>query len=146
MIGEVAENFNLKDQFGNIFNLYENLDESILLVFYPKDNSTVCTLQLNNYQEEQQLFKAAGIRVVGINTGSERSHKRFCEKLSLNFTILADKSKNVSKQFNALNLFGINKRKLVLINRDKKIQFEKTVLTSRYISAAKILKLTKQSI
>lgn len=146
MIGEVAENFNLKDQFGNIFNLYENLDESILLVFYPKDNSTVCTLQLNNYQEEQQLFKAAGIRVVGINTGSERSHKRFCEKLSLNFTILADKSKNVSKQFKALNLFGINKRKLVLINRDKKIQFEKTVLTSRYISAAKILKLIKQSI
>jgi len=45
-----------------------------------------------------------------------------------------------------LNIFGINKRKLVLINRNKTIEFEKTVLPSRYVSAAKIIKLAKQVI
>ena len=57
MVGAIVENFSLKDQEGNTFNLYENLDESILLVFYPKDDSPVCTKQLTNYQKEYQLLK-----------------------------------------------------------------------------------------
>ena len=146
MVGEVAENFSLIDQDGNAFNLYENLDESVLLVFYPKDDSPVYTLQLRNYQKEHQLLKKSGINVVGINTNSEKSHKSFCNKLSLEFPLLADQTKSVSRQFNALNIFGINKRKLVLINRNKTIKFEKTVLPNRYVSASKILKLAKQLI
>ena len=146
MVGNVADNFSLKDQEGNIFNLYENLDENILLVFYPKDDSPVCTKQLSDYQKEHQLLKTSGIKLVGINTNSEKSHKSFCNNLSLEFPLLADKSKIVSRQFNALNIFGINKRKLVLINRNKTIEFEKTVLPNRYISAAKIIKLAKQVI
>jgi len=146
MVGEVAENFSLKDQNGKTFNLYENLDENILLVFYPKDDSPVCTRQLSNYQKEHQLLKKSGIKVVGININSEKSHKNFCKKLSLEFPLLADKTKSVSKQFNALNIFGINKRKLVLINRNKTIEFEKTVLPKRYVSAVQILKLAKQLI
>ncbi len=146
MVGEVAKNFSLNDQDGKTFNLYENLDESVLLVFYPKDDSPVCTKQLSNYQEELQLLKNSGIKVVGINTNSEKSHKSFCNKLSLGFPLLADKSKIVSRQFNALNIFGINKRKLVLINRNRTIEFEKSVLPNRYISASQILKLSKQLI
>jgi len=146
MVGEIAENFTLKDQYGNIFNLYENLDENILLVFYTKDDSPVCSMQLSNYQKEHQLLKKSGIKVIGINTNSEKSHKSFCNKLSLQFPLLSDKTKNVSKLFNALNIFGINKRKLVLINRNKKIEFEKTVLPNRYLPASIIIKLVKQLI
>lgn len=146
MVGEIAENFTLKDQYGNIFNLYENLDENNLLVFYPKDDSPVCSMQLSNYQKEHQLLKKSGIKVIGINTNSEESHKSFCNKLSLQFPLLSDKTKNVSKLFNALNIFGINKRKLVLINRNKKIEFEKTVLPNRYLPASIIIKLVKQLI
>ena len=146
MVEEIAEDFSLNDQYGNIFNLYENLDENILLVFYPKDDSPVCSMQLSNYQKEHQLLKKSGIKVIGINTNSEESHKSFCNKLSLQFPLLSDKTKNVSKQFNALNIFGINKRKLVLINRNKKIEFEKTVLPNRYLPASIIIKLVKQLI
>ena len=146
MVGAIAENFSLEDQEGNTFNLYKNLDENILLVFYPKDDSPVCTKQLSNYQKEHQLLKKSGIKVVGINTNSEKSHKSFCNKLSLEFPLLADKTKSVSRQFNALNIFGVNKRKIVLINRNKTIEFEKTVLPNRYVSASKILKLVKQLI
>ena len=92
MVGAIAENFILNDQDGNTFNLYENLDEPILLVFYPKDDSPVCTKQLNNYQEQLQLLKNAGLKLVAINTDSESSHKSFCSKLSLHFPLLADKT------------------------------------------------------
>jgi len=146
MVGAIAENFSLKDQQGNTFNLYKNLDDNILLVFYPKDDSPVCTMQLSNYQEEHQLLKKSGIKVVGININTEKSHKSFCNKLSLEFPLLVDKTKSVSRQFNALNIFGINRRKLVLIHRNKTIEFEKTVLPNRFVSASKILKLTKQLI
>ena len=146
MVGEIAEDFSLNDQYGNIFNLYENLDENILLVFYPKDDSPVCSMQLSNYQKEHQLLKKSGIKVIGIKTNSEKSHKSFCNKLSLEFPLLSDKTKNVSRQFNALNIFRINKRKLVLINRNRKIEFEKTVLPNRNLSASIIIKLAKQLI
>jgi len=146
MVGAIAENFILNDQNGKTFNLYENLDEPILLVFYPKDDSPVCTKQLNNYQEQLQLLKNAGWKLVAINTGSESSHKSFCSKLTLKFPILADTTKSVSRQFKALNIFKINKRKLVLINRNKRIEFEKSVLQNMYVSASKILKLVKQLI
>ena len=46
MLNETAPNFRLKDQNGNEFELYNNLDQKVLLVFYPKDNSPVCTKQL----------------------------------------------------------------------------------------------------
>ena len=146
MVGEIAEDFSLNDQYGNIFNLYENLDENILLVFYPKDDSPVCSMQLSNYKKEHQLLKKSGIKVIGINTNSEKSHKSFCNKLSLEFPLLSDKTKNVSRQFNALNIFRINKRKLVLINQNRKIEFEKTVLPNRNLSASIIIKLAKQLI
>jgi len=85
MVGEVADNFSLKDQDGNTFNLYENLVENILLVFYPKDDSPVCTKQLSNYQMEHLLLKKSAIKVVGVNINTETLHKRFCNKFSLNF-------------------------------------------------------------
>ena len=99
MVGALAENFSLKDQGGNTFNLYENLDESVLLVFYPKDDSPVCTKQLSNYQKQHQLLKNSGIKVIGININSENAHKNFCNKLSLELPLLADQTKSESRQF-----------------------------------------------
>ena len=57
MVGNIVENFILKDQNGNDFNLYENLYRIILLVFYPKDNSPVCTRQLTNYNLNKAEFE-----------------------------------------------------------------------------------------
>jgi len=68
VVGDIAKNFSLKDQYGNKFELYKNLDKRILLVFYPKDDSRVCSLQLSNYQKYLNEFEKNNINVVGINT------------------------------------------------------------------------------
>ncbi len=134
-----AENFTLKDQFGNAFELYKNLNKNILLVFYPKDESPVCSRQLDNYQTNIGLFEKEGIQPVGINIESIDSHKSFCDMKSIEFPLLSDTEKEVSRRFNALNFLSINKRKLVLINSSGEIVYERTIPSFFYTTAEKIL-------
>jgi len=135
VVGEVAEDFTLTDQSGKKYNLYENLDQKILLVFYPKDKTIVCTRQLSNYQFNKNIFVELGIKLVGINSDSEKSHLSFIDMCNINFPLLADENKFVCKKYKALNLFGTVKRKLVLIGEDKRIKYEKEVFSFRYQSA-----------
>ncbi len=127
MVSKVVDNFRLKDQNGKIFDLYENLNNNILLVFYPLDNSRVCTEQLKNYSQQEYLFLNNNIKVIGINIGRVESHKRFCENKNIEIPLLYDKSKIVSRKFRAINFLGINKRKLVLINMNKEVVLDQDV-------------------
>jgi len=141
-----APNFVLKDQSGKEFELYKNLDSNVLLVFYPKDSSMVCSKQLADYNNNQDLFKMNFINLVGINIESSNSHKSFCDKLGLNFPVLSDTDKKVSKNYDALTFWGVNKRKLVLINSSKNVVFEKSVFNFRYPSVEEIINIGKQLI
>ena len=139
MVGDIAKNFSLQDQHGKEFELYKNLDKRVLLVFYPKYDSPVCTMQLTNYEQYLTEFEKSNIKIVGINIGESDSHFSFCNKLGLKFPVLSDKSKQISKNYKALNLLGMNKRKLVLIETNRQIIFEKTIFPFYYIKASQIL-------
>lgn len=143
-IGDMVENFTLKDQNGNEFDLYKNLDKKILLVFYPKDNSPVCSMQLSEYQLNINDFDKNGIKVIGINTESVDSHLTFCNHRQINFPLLSDVDKKVSRSFDALTLLGLNKRKLVLIDTDKKIKYGQSVAAFRYPGSGYILEKLKK--
>jgi peroxiredoxin Q/BCP len=132
-----VENFILKDQSGNDFELYKQLDKPVLLVFYPRDGSLICSRQLENYQQNMSVFEEAGIRPVGINIESIDSHNTFCRMKSIRFPLLSDADKSVSRRFGALNLFDVNKRKLVLINSLREIAYERIIPIYRYDSAVK---------
>ena len=145
-VGDVAPNFILKDQNGKEFELYKNLDKKLLIVFYPKDNTVVCSSQLAEYNESLDEFISNGINVVGINADSIHSHLNFCSKLKLKFPLLADEDKKVSNQFNAINFLGMNKRLLVLINIDKRVLWTESTLPVTYIKAGEILGRAKSSV
>jgi peroxiredoxin Q/BCP len=138
-VGDVVDNFKLKDQFNNEFDLYENLQTSVLLVFYPKDNSMVCTRQLVNYSVNKEELEKFGVKIIGINIGAIDSHNSFCSNNSISFPVLSDPAKTVSKQFDALNIVGQNKRKLVLIGKDKKIKFIKSTFPVFFLDTNQIL-------
>lgn len=144
-IEDVAPNFVLKNQNGEEFELYKNLDIKILLVFYPEDNTPVCSAQLTEYNNHQDDFINSGIKVIGISTNSIKSHSNFCNKLKLNFPLLSDENKNVSKQYNALNIFGINKRLLVLIGNDGKIKWMNSIFPLTFTKTKTILKKAGQN-
>ena len=143
-VGDKVENFKLEDQFGNQFDLYENLDKNVLLVFYPKDNTPVCTTQLKNYSTNAGEWEKYDIKVIGINIDPIESHKSFCQNNDIDFPILSDPDKQISKQFDALNLFGQNKRKLVLIDKSKKVRFIKSTLPFIYLKSSEIMNYLKQ--
>ena len=91
-----APDFSLLDQDGNNFVLSKNLDKNVLLVFYPKDNSTVCTKQLKDYNDNLEKFIKADIKVVGIRVDNLRKHKLLASKLNINFPILVDTKKKAN--------------------------------------------------
>ena len=138
-IGDIVPNFTLKDENGNDFELYKNLDQLVLIAFYPKDDSLVCSTQLSDYNRNLADFITNEIRIIGISTDSVKSHSNFCSKLKLNFPLLADEDKSVSKQFGAINFLGINKRILVLIGTDKRVLWTDSTMSITYIKAKEIL-------
>jgi peroxiredoxin Q/BCP len=144
MIGGHVENFILKDQDGNDYNLYENLNTKVLIVFYPKDDTPICNLQLSDYDLNFELFEKNNIRIVGINTGDITEHNHYCKQKGFKFPLLSDIDNKVSGQFKALNLFGQNKRKLILIGTDKKVLYEKTVFSFLYLNSEQIVKSLKE--
>ena len=141
MVGDIAKDFTLNDQNGVAFNLYSNLNRKILLVFYPGDNTPVCTKQLTDYQIHKELFEKLDIIVIGVSTDSEKSHFDFVKKCSLGFPLLADVDKDATKKYNAFNLFGGVKRKVVLISEDRKILYEKEVMPFRYQTSKQLVRL-----
>lgn len=139
MIGQKVDNFILKDENGKDFELYKNLNNKLLLVFYTKNNSSVCTIQLRNYNVNYEKFKEEGINLVAINIDSIKNHNSFCSDLHLRFPILSDEDKKISKYFNALNFLDVNKRILILIDKDKTIKYYETMIPFKYLKADSIL-------
>lgn len=141
----LAPDFTLVDQDGNSFNLYDNLTQPIMIVFYPKDDSPVCTKQLCSYNNNYSKFSEAGLKIVGINIEDENSHKNFAGKFGLRFPLLSDKDKSVSKAYDALNIAGFNKRKIVIISTDKKIVYEHSNFPAFYEKSNAILNLLSKN-
>jgi len=141
--GDIASNFVLKDEAGKDFELYKNLDKKVLLAFYPKDDTLVCSTQLADYNDNLDDFIKNGVKVIGISTDSVETHSNFCSKLKLNFPLLADEDKTVSKQFDAVNFLGMSKRLLVLIGTDRKVLWTGSTLSITFIKSGEILEKVK---
>ena len=136
-----AIDFTLKDQYNNPFNLFKTLKSNryVLLIFYPGDFTPVCTKQLIDYNNNRSKFEEYGIFPVAVNIGSVESHCYYAETYRLNFPLLSDGNKSVSRNYDALNFSGGNKRKLVLIDNEHKILFEHSIFPLFYQKVAKII-------
>ncbi len=136
---KTAQDFSLPDQNGNQFTLSKRIDKYLLLVFYPKDGTLVCTQQLCSYNNDFKIFSDSEIDIAAISIDSVESHKKFSDKFNFQFPLLSDVKKEVSKQFDALSFIGLNKRKLVLVDKSLKIIYEKTVMSFFYEDTDKII-------
>lgn len=94
-IGDKAPDFTLKDGDGNDWSLSENLGKVIVLLFYPGDNTPVCTKQLCSVRDNWEDYAETGAKIIGISTDSVESHKDFAKKHNFPFTLLADENGEV---------------------------------------------------
>ena len=99
-VGNQIPKFSLKDQDGNTFNKAESVGNNIfVIIYYPKDESLVCTKEACTFRDSMNLFKQYGVQVVGINQGTVESHKKFQQDDKLNFELLSDPDEKVIKAF-----------------------------------------------
>jgi peroxiredoxin Q/BCP len=106
-IGQIAPDFTLPDQDRNRFNLGQHLGKApIVLFFYPKDDSPVCTAEACAFRDKYGVFQTMGALVVGISSDSEASHQAFVAKHRLPFTLLSDEKGEVRDAFGVPKKLG----------------------------------------
>ena len=114
-VGEQAPDFELEGTDGN-FRLSEHRGERVVLLFYPGDNTMVCTKQFCSYRDRTEDFAALGATVVGISSQDLASHEAFKAKHSLNVPLLADVDKQVAKAYGAFSPPLGTKRAVIVID------------------------------
>ncbi len=137
-VGDSAPDFTLPSTQGEI-NLSQRCKErSVLLVFYPGDDTPVCTKQLCDYQDHLGVFEDLGVDVLAINPQSLESHEKFAAKHDLSFPLLSDGDKSVCRDYGALGLLGMAKRALVLVGTDQRVRYSRVDLPIFHRSAAEL--------
>lgn len=117
-VGEQAPDFELPGTDGP-FKLSEHRGERVVLLFYPGDNTLVCTKQFCSYRDRADDFAALDATVVGISSQNLDSHEAFAAKHGLNVPLLADTDKAVAKAYSAYApRLGATKRAAIVIDED----------------------------
>jgi thioredoxin-dependent peroxiredoxin len=98
-VGEPTPDFTLRDAGGREWHLADHFGRTIVLLFYPGDETPVCTRQLCSVRDNWEQYRATGAEVVGVSTDSEESHKKFAENHGLPLTLLSDPKGEVSRLF-----------------------------------------------
>lgn len=130
---EPAPDFTLKDGDGNDWTLSEHRGKTVVLLFYPSDNTPVCTAQLCSVRDRWDDYQATGAEVVAISTDSEHSHKRFGEKHRLPLKLLADGARKVSTLYGMKSwLPGRAARGVVVIDQWGKVAYHKPQAVSLF--------------
>lgn len=132
-IGDAAPDFTLKDGNGNDWTLGDHKDKTVVLLFYPGDNTPVCTAQLCSVRDHWSEYQATGAEVVGISTDSVKSHKDFAEKNELPLRLLSDPDRKVSEMYDMKSwLPGRSARGVVIIDKEGKIAYTKAEALSLF--------------
>lgn len=104
--GQLAPDFTLTDQHGELHTLSKMRGQWVILYFYPKDDTPGCTTEACSFRDNIAALKGSKAVVWGISVDNNESHAEFARKYHLPFTLLADKGGKVAKAYNALlNLF-----------------------------------------
>jgi thioredoxin-dependent peroxiredoxin len=122
-VGDRAPDFSLPGTGGNTYSLAQFRGKPLVVVFYPADESPVCTKQLNSYNTGMAEFEDVGAQVVAISSQGLDSHEKFSEKLGLTFPLLADADKAVADAYGTLGPLGFARRSVFVIDKDGIIRY-----------------------
>jgi peroxiredoxin Q/BCP len=141
--GDEAPDFALLSDEGKSFKLSDFRGVSnVVLYFYPKDKTPGCTKEACNFRDNIEKFKELNAVVLGVSVDDVESHRSFKEKENLNFTLLADPDKEVTKKYSVLNAIGMASRVTFVIDKNGIIMkiYEKVDVNENYKEILELLK------
>ncbi|HEY8224831.1 MAG TPA: peroxiredoxin [Pyrinomonadaceae bacterium] len=104
IVGSIAPDFSLPDGEGKEWRLSDQRGRVVVLLFYPGDETPICTRQMCSVRDNWDDYIATGAEVVGISTDSVESHRKFAEHHQLPLRLLSDAAGSVSKLYGARSL------------------------------------------
>jgi peroxiredoxin Q/BCP len=120
-VGEVAPDFSLPDQDGITVSLASLTGKNVVLVFYPADETTICTKQLCEFRDSWAEAQEKDVIVLGVNPAGPEKHAKFRAHHKFPFPLLVDKGQKVAASYHASGL--IVKRTVYLIGKSGKIRY-----------------------
>lgn len=97
--GQKAPDFKLPDENGKLHKLSDYRGKTVVLYFYPADDTPGCTQEACNFRDDYLKYRAAGAVILGVSPDDEESHEKFKEKFSLPFPLLADVGHKVCEKY-----------------------------------------------
>jgi len=98
-VGGKAPAFSAPDQSGRIVSSSDLKGKTVILYFYPKDDTPGCTVEACSFRDEHSAFKKKGAVVIGVSPDSAKKHTKFIEKYSLPFPLLADEDHAICEAY-----------------------------------------------
>jgi thioredoxin-dependent peroxiredoxin len=124
-LNEPAPDFALQDGSGNDWRLADHRGQVVVLLFYPGDETPVCTRQMCSVRDRWEDYQATGAEVVGISTDSIESHRKFAEHHELPLRLLSDADGKVSALYGAKSIIpGRTARSVFVIDADGKLRYQ----------------------
>ncbi len=124
-VGEQAPLFEAVSQNNEPVRLADYIGRKVILYFYPKDNTSGCTLEAKSLRDGKKALAEMGFEIVGVSPDSVKSHQNFCAKHELNFTLVADTDKSVAMAYDVWKEKSMYGRKYMGIVRTTFIIDEK---------------------
>jgi peroxiredoxin Q/BCP len=115
-VGDAAPAFTLPSTGGANVSLSDFRGRPVVLVFYPGDDTPVCTKQLNSYNDDLAEFEKLDAQVLGISAQSIESHEKFSGKHGFKFPLLADPDKAVAGAYGTLGPIGFPRRSVFIVD------------------------------
>ncbi|MGC2359528.1 MAG: peroxiredoxin [Thermoplasmata archaeon] len=120
-VGEVAPSFVGTTAEGAPLDLGTLRGRPFVLYFYPKANTTGCTMEARGFSENYSELQKAGISVVGVSVDSVEAQKSFAQKCGVPFPLVADRDRSIAKQYGVLGLLGFAKRVTFFVGADGRV-------------------------
>ena len=122
-VGDRAPDFTLPGTGGERYSLADFRGKPLVIVFYPGDDTPVCTKQLNVYNNDLDRFTELDAQVIGISAQSIDSHEAFSGKHGFEFPLLADTDKKVAAAFGTLGPIGFPRRSIFIVDAEGVIRY-----------------------
>jgi thioredoxin-dependent peroxiredoxin len=143
-VGQAAPDFTLPGTGGQDYSLSSYRGQPVVVVFYPGDNTAVCTTQLKKYTADFDEFEGVDAQILAISPQDVASHEGFSSKHGFKFPLLADTDKKVGDAYGVLGPVGFYRRSVFVVDKDGVIRYaHRAIAGLTYRSTGELVKAVR---
>jgi len=121
-VGEIAPDFTIPSAEGSPRTLSSYRGRPVILFFFPKANTTGCTLETRGFAERYPRFQQAGIEVIGVSVDTPDTQTAFAEKCGSQFPMVGDPSGEIARKYGVMGFLGVTKRVTFFLDPEGRVK------------------------